>query len=44
MAKRKKYRLKQSDVVKNSGKEISHTISKIKAHERFYTTILVIIL
>jgi len=43
MAKRKKYRLKQSDVVKNSGKEISHTISKIKAHERFYTTILVII-
>jgi hypothetical protein len=43
MPRRKKYRLKQNDIVQNSGKEISHTISKIKAHERFYTTILVII-
>ena len=43
MPRGKKYRLKQNDIVQNSGKEISHTISKIKAHERFYTTILVII-
>ena len=43
MPKRKKYRLKQNDISLNSGKEISHTISKIKAHERLYTAILVII-
>lgn len=41
MPRRKKYKLKQNDIVQNSGKEISHTISKIKAHERLYTTILV---
>ena len=36
-------KLVEEDIHKNSGKEISHTISKIKAHERFYTFILVII-
>ena len=36
-------KLKGEDIQKNSGKNISYTISKIKAHERFYTTILVLI-
>lgn len=36
-------KLVEEDIHKNSGKEISHTISKIKAHERFYTFILVIV-
>ena len=43
MGRKKKYRLKKSDVLRNSGKEISHTILKIKKHERLYTTILVFI-
>ncbi len=41
--KKKRSKLAEEDINKNSGKEISHTISKIKAHERFYTFILVII-
>ena len=40
---KKRKKLAEEDINKNSGKEISHTISKIKAHERFYTFILVII-
>ena len=36
-------KLKGEDIQKNSGKNISYTISKIKAHERFYTTILVLV-
>lgn len=36
-------KLKTSDINKNSGKEISHTISKIKEHEMRYTIILTII-
>lgn len=41
--KKKQSKLAEEDINKNSGKEISHTISKIKAHERLYTFILVII-
>ena len=40
---RKMKKLKKYDISQNSGKEISHTIAKIKAHERFYTSILVVI-
>ena len=40
---RKRVKLKKADITQNSGKEISHTISKIKAHERLYTAILVVI-
>jgi len=40
---KKQEKLTEEDIRKNSGKEISHTISKIKEHERFYTFILVII-
>lgn len=40
---RKKVKLKKYDISQNSGKEISHTIAKIKAHERLYTSILVVI-
>jgi len=40
---KKQEKLTEEDIRKNSGKEISHTISKIKAHERFYTLILVIV-
>ena len=36
-------KVKKEDIQKNSGKNISHTISKIKAHERYYTTLLVIL-
>ena len=44
MAKKiRNVKLKSEDIQKNSGKNISHTISKIKAHERFYTTILVLV-
>ena len=44
MAKKiRQVKLVEEDIRKNSGKEISHTISKIKAHERFYTFILVIV-
>lgn len=39
----KNIKLKNSDINKNSGKEISHTISKIKEHEMRYTIILTII-
>lgn len=35
-------KLKAEDINKNNGKEISHTINKIKANERKYTIILVI--
>ncbi|MBR3211260.1 MAG: hypothetical protein IKF71_04940 [Bacilli bacterium] len=41
--KRKRIRIKAEDVTKNSGKEISHTITKIKKHEKLYTFILVVI-
>ena len=40
---KKRSKLVEEDINKNSGKEISHTISKIKAHERLYTFILVVI-
>ena len=44
MAKKiRNVKLKSEDIQKNSGKNISHTISKIKEHERFYTTILVLV-
>ena len=36
-------KLVEEDIHKNSGKEISHTITKIKEHEKLYTFILVII-
>lgn len=36
-------KLKNSDINKNNGKEISHTINKIKEHEMRYTIILVVI-
>lgn len=39
---RKKEKLKINDINKNSGKEVSHTINKIKENERKYTIILVI--
>ena len=41
--KSKQVKLAEEDINKNSGKEISHTISKIKEHERLYTFILVIV-
>ncbi|MBP5678227.1 MAG: hypothetical protein J6X28_00165 [Bacilli bacterium] len=41
--KKKQSKLAEEDIRKNSGKEISHTISKIKAHERLYTFLLVIV-
>lgn len=44
MAKKiRQIKLAEEDINKNSGKEISHTISKIKAHERLYTFLLVIV-
>ncbi len=44
MAKKiRQVKLVEEDINKNSGKEISHTISKIKAHERLYTFVLVVI-
>lgn len=44
MAKKiRNVKLQEEDIQKNSGKNISHTINKIKAHERYYTTILVLI-
>ncbi len=44
MAKKiKGVKLKEADIHKNSGKEISHTISKIKENERFYTILLVLV-
>ena len=44
MAKKiRNVKLQEEDIQKNSGKNISHTISKIKAHERYYTAILVLI-
>ena len=44
MAKKiRNVKLHGEDIQKNSGKNISHTINKIKAHERYYTTILVLI-
>lgn len=36
-------KLKSSDINKNNGKEISHTINKIKEHEVRYTAILVVV-
>lgn len=39
----KQAKLFKEDIHKNSGKEISHTITKIKKHEKLYTFILVII-
>jgi preprotein translocase subunit SecG len=36
-------KLKASDINRNNGKDISHTINKIKANERRYTIILVIV-
>lgn len=39
----KQVKLKEEDINKNSGKEISHTISKIKQHEKLYTFFLVIV-
>ena len=39
----KQVKLKEEDINKNSGKEISHTINKIKEHEKLYTFFLVII-
>ena len=43
MAKKvRQVKLVSEDISKNSGKELSHTISKIKAHERLYTFYLVI--
>ena len=39
----KQSKLKEEDINKNNGKEISHTISKIKEHEQLYTFFLVII-
>jgi len=44
MAKKiRQIKLAKEDINKNSGKEISHTISKIQAHERLYTFLLVIV-
>ena len=44
MAKKiRQVKLTEDAIHKNSGKEISHTISKIKAHERLYTFLLVIV-
>ena len=43
MAKKiRNVKLHEQDIQKNSGKNISHTINKIKAHEREYTVILVL--
>ena len=39
----KRSKLVEEDIHKNNGKEISHTISKIKEHETLYTFLLVII-
>ena len=44
MAKKiRQVKLVEEDISKNSGKEISHTIAKIKAHERLYTFLLVLV-
>lgn len=39
----KQVKLKEENINKNSGKDISHTINKIKEHERLYTFLLVIV-
>ena len=41
--KKKKNKLKIEDVNRNSAKNVSHTINKIKSNERKYTIILVFI-
>lgn len=44
MAKKiKQVHLAEEEIHKNNGKEITHTISKIKAHEKLYTFFLVIV-
>ena len=42
MKKIRGVKLKAEDINKNTGKDISHTISKIQANERKYTIILII--
>ena len=36
-------KLKSDDINKNTGRDISHTISKIQANEKKYTIILVLV-
>ena len=42
--KKKKNKLKIENVNRNSSKNVSHTINKIKSNERKYTVILVFVI
>lgn len=43
MTKRRKKVFREQDILKNSGREVSHVISAIKKHERLYLAMLAVI-